>query len=46
VPIGENGKFAINRIRDGDYTLEITVKGREARRHKITVPSESYDIVV
>ncbi len=39
-----DGHFIVGNLAAGDYTLELTTDGREAMRHKITVPSPSYDI--
>lgn len=40
------GRFAIGNLKAGDYTLEISVKGQNPRRHKVTVPSADYDFEV
>jgi hypothetical protein len=39
-------RFVIGRLRAGEYTLEVAVKGRKPRRHKITVPAADYDLTV
>jgi hypothetical protein len=39
-------RFVIGRLRAGEYTLEVAVKGRKPRRHKITVPVADYDLTV
>jgi len=44
VPVQPGGEFVIGQLRAGDYTLEISAQGRKPRQHKITVPSESYDL--
>ncbi len=45
VRVYPGGEFAIDNLRAGDYTLEVTAKGyKKPRRRKITVPAESYDI--
>jgi hypothetical protein len=46
VPIEPEGQFNIGQLRAGDYTLEIQVGEKKAKRHKITVPSTSYDIEI
>jgi hypothetical protein len=46
VPIQDEGRFTIGRLRAGDYTLEIAVNGLEPTRHKITVPSPDYELTV
>lgn len=46
VPLREEGRFAIGNLRAGDYTLEVAVKGRKPRRHKISVPAADYDIEI
>ncbi|RLC74393.1 MAG: hypothetical protein DRI81_13880, partial [Chloroflexi bacterium] len=43
VAVQPEGTFTIGQLRAGDYTVEITAEGLEPRRHKISVPSESYD---
>jgi hypothetical protein len=46
VTLREGGRFTIGRLKAGDYTLEVTVEGREPVRHKITVPSPDYEIKI
>ncbi len=46
VPIREDGRFSIDSIRAGNYTLEIAVEGGETHRHKITVPAPDYTFEV
>ncbi|MEM7344709.1 MAG: Pvc16 family protein [Chloroflexota bacterium] len=47
VHLQEEGRFAIGNLAAGEYTLEITVKGRKkARQQKITVPSPDYEIKI
>lgn len=46
VPLQEEGRFAIGRLKAGDYTLEITIKGGKPKRHKISVPAPDYDLKV
>ena len=42
VPLGEGGRFSIDSIRAGNYTLEIAVEDGETQHHKITVPAPDY----
>ena len=44
IPLQEEGRFFVGNLEAGDYTLEVSVKGRKPRRHKITVPAPDYDI--
>jgi hypothetical protein len=44
VPVGPDGRFVIANLEPGDYTLELAAEGRQPSRHRISVPSESYDI--
>ena len=44
VPIQEEGRFTISKLRAGDYTLEITANGEKPRRHTITVPAPDYEL--
>jgi hypothetical protein len=46
VSLQPDGRFVIGRLREGDYTLEVAVKGRKPRRHKITVPAPDYELEV
>jgi hypothetical protein len=46
VQLQPDGRFAIGRLKPGDYTLEIAVEGRKPRQQKITVPSADHDIEV
>jgi hypothetical protein len=46
VPLQPEGRFAIGRLKAGDYTLEVHVEGRETRLYQITVPAADYDLVV
>ncbi len=46
VPLQPEGRFTIGNLRAGHYTLEILVKGRQPRRHKVTVPAADYDFEV
>jgi hypothetical protein len=44
VPLQPEGRFTIGNLEVGDYTLEVSAKGRKTRRHKITVPAPDYDL--
>jgi hypothetical protein len=46
VRLQPEGRFAIGRLQAGEYTLEVTVEGRPARRFPITVPAADYDLEV
>lgn len=46
VPIQEDGRFAIGKLRAGDYTLEVMANGRVLKRHPITVPAPDYELEV
>lgn len=46
VPVQAEGRFAIGNLPAGRYTLEVTVPGRPARRHTLTVPGPDYDVEV
>jgi len=46
VRVQTSGRFVVGSLEPGNYTLEIAVKGRKPRRHKITVPSPDYEIEV
>lgn len=37
------GRFTIGNLKAGDYTLEISVEGRQPSTRKITVPAPDYD---
>ena len=44
VPIRDEGRFSIGRLKAGAYTLELVVDGGKPARHKINVPAPDYDI--
>jgi hypothetical protein len=46
VPVRPEHRFVIGNLEAGDYTLEISAEGRKPIRHKITVPSEEYDLEI
>ncbi len=46
IPLHDEGQFAIHKLRAGDYTLEVTVKGGKPKRHKIKVPAPDYELEV
>lgn len=46
VPVLPEGRFVIGHLRAGQYTLEVSVKGRKPRRHKIAIPAPDYELEV
>lgn len=46
ITLQPEGRFAVGNLRAGNYTLEIGVKGRKPKKHKITVPAADYDFEV
>jgi hypothetical protein len=46
MPLQTEGRFVIGNLKAGDYTLEVSVKGRKPSRHKIKVPAADYKIEV
>lgn len=46
VPILPGGRFTIGNLRAGQYTLEVSARGEEPRRHAITVPAPDYDLEI
>ena len=44
VPVLDEGRFTIGRLRAGDYTLEIAFDGGKPKRHQISVPAPDYEI--
>jgi len=45
VALTSEKRFVLSRLRAGDYTLSIAVKGlQKSREHTITVPAADYDI--
>ena len=46
IDIEEDGRFAVHRLSQGEYHLEILFNERVLRREKIVVPSAQYDIEV
>lgn len=41
-----DGEFLLGRLRQGEYTLEVSAEGHAPARHQITVPDDNYDIEV
>jgi hypothetical protein len=39
----ESGEFALTRLGEGEYHLEVSANGRLLKRQKIVVPSVVYD---
>jgi len=46
VALQPDGRFAVGRLRAGEYTLEVGVEGQAPRRHTIAVPAPDYDLEV
>lgn len=46
IPIQEEGRFAIGKLRAGNYTLEIRFQDGKPKQHKITVPAPDYVLEV
>ncbi|MCS7061549.1 MAG: Pvc16 family protein [Anaerolineae bacterium] len=46
VPVQENGEFIIGLLPRGRYTVEVTAEGRKPTRQTLTIPSDSYDLLV
>ncbi len=46
VPVQSGGRFIIGNLKAGDYTLEVSTKGRKPSRYEITVPAQSYDLEI
>ena len=44
VPVTPDGNFIVGNLNEGEYTLTVSVEGRELQHHKIRVPSSNYDI--
>lgn len=38
------GRFTVGNLKSGDYTLAVTIKGRQVNSYKITVPSPDYEL--
>ncbi len=46
VPIQAGGWYVIGNLEAGDYTLEVAAADSRPSQHKITVPSENYDVEI
>ena len=46
VPLQPEGRFTIGCLEAGEYTLEVSVEGRQPRRYPITVPAADYNLAV
>jgi hypothetical protein len=46
VPLLDEGRFSIGRLRAGEYTLQVVIDGGKPARHPISVPSPDYEIEV
>lgn len=46
VKLQSEGRFAIGNLKQGNYTLQVSVKGDKPRTYKIAVPSPDYDLEI
>lgn len=46
VQLKDDGRFTIDRLRAGNYTLEIQTKSEKPKRHKLAVPAPDYDLEI
>jgi hypothetical protein len=46
IELREGGRFALQRLAEGEYHLDILLNKKVIKRQKIRVPSEDYDIQV
>ncbi len=46
IPIQAEGRYVIGNLEAGDYTLEVAAASGKPSQHKITVPSENYDVEI
>ena len=46
IPVQEDGSFAVSNLRAGEYTLELQLKGKKPKSHKILVPAPDYNLDV
>jgi hypothetical protein len=46
VPVQPSGQFVIGLLPRGRYTVEITAEGRKPARQTLTIPSDSYDLLI
>jgi hypothetical protein len=46
VQIQSEGRFTIGNLEAGNYTLEVSARGRKPRRHKISVPAPDYELEI
>ncbi len=44
IPIQTGGRYVLGNLEAGDYTLEVAATDGQPSQHKITVPSENYDV--
>jgi hypothetical protein len=44
--ISEKGEYALHKIADGEYHLDILVNQKVLKRHKLVVPAKDYDIQI
>ena len=46
VEISDEGKYALQKIADGEYHLDILFNQKVLKRHKLVVPANNYDIQI
>lgn len=44
VEISEKGEYALHKLADGEYHLDILLNQKVLKRHKLVVPAKDYDI--
>lgn len=44
VEISDKGEYALHKIADGEYHLDILLNQKVLKRHKLVVPAKNYDI--
>ena len=44
IPVAADGQFAISRLREGSYTLEVRVDGHTLKSQVIKVPAPDYEV--
>jgi hypothetical protein len=44
IPLEDGDRFVVGNLQEGEYTLELAAEGRKPSQHKISVPSDDYDI--
>lgn len=46
VPLQAEGRFTIGNLKQGDYTLQVSVEGKKPRRYKVKVPAPDYHLEI